>query len=271
MLTSSALGRDQFEVDAAAIAAVSAAPVVGRHFVVNVTRCLTVDDLTGWLMRVARALGFYGARYVHAGHLVSGARTTITGRPIRFLSTAARDRRAADVDDWRFDDPMIGEAARAFAPFIWSTNAKPEMTERQQIWLAEERILGVRAGIALPVQDHAAGPAYLSLFGVDEARAKQILEEWAPALAFAATQFHARAKSLLPSLESCPDAIPLSRRERECLHLTAQGRTIPAIAEELRITVRTVQHHMGRASQKLGAANGLHAVAIAVSERLIRV
>jgi DNA-binding CsgD family transcriptional regulator len=271
MLTSNVLERGRFQADATAVVAVAAAPAAERAFVANVTPCLTVDDLRDWLKRLARAFGFYGARYVHAGHLVSGTRATITGRPIRFLSTAARDRRAADIDDWRFDDPVIGEAAGAFVPFIWSTRVRPEMTEHQRIWLGEERALGIAAGIALPVQDHAAGPAYLSLFGVDEARAAQILDECAPALAFAAAQFHARAKSLLPSLDNCPGAIPLSRRERECLHLTAQGCTIPAIAGELRITVRTVQHHMGRASQKLGAANGLHAVAIAVSEQLIRV
>jgi DNA-binding NarL/FixJ family response regulator len=47
----------------------------------------------------------------------------------------------------------------------------------------------------------------------------------------------------------------LTKREREVLTLVAQGRSSPEIAEELGLSVKTVEGHRGRIMAKLGAKN----------------
>lgn len=53
---------------------------------------------------------------------------------------------------------------------------------------------------------------------------------------------------------------PLTRREREVAMLAAEGRTSPEIAEQLVVSVRTVDNHLARVYRKLGIA-GRHELA----------
>jgi DNA-binding CsgD family transcriptional regulator len=55
-----------------------------------------------------------------------------------------------------------------------------------------------------------------------------------------------------PALEELDQPLPLTRREREVANRAAGGLTSPAIAERLRISVRTVEGHLQRAYDKLG-------------------
>lgn len=225
------------------------------------------DALRDWLRSFARRLGFYGARYVHLGH---GCVRTTAVRPARFLSTAARDEGQGAVGAWLSGDPSIARAATAFAPFAWSTRRRPELTEHQRAWLDAERARGVGGGIALPVQDHAAGPACVSIFGVEEADAAQLIRRRAPELAFAAALFHECMRAQVPA-GSVGSKVMLTRREIECLRLAAIGNTVIQTALILGIAERTVEFHLANAAAKLGAANKVHAVAIAASDRLIAI
>lgn len=63
--------------------------------------------------------------------------------------------------------------------------------------------------------------------------------------------------------------LSLSRRERETLTLAAYGHTDLEIARRLCLGARTVRVYLFRARQKLNAANTTHAVAVAVSLKLI--
>ena len=60
----------------------------------------------------------------------------------------------------------------------------------------------------------------------------------------------------------------LTRREREVLAWSAQGKTAWEIGEILNIAKRTVDEHAQTAMRKLGATNRTQAVAIAIRERL---
>ncbi len=64
-------------------------------------------------------------------------------------------------------------------------------------------------------------------------------------------------------------ASSLTRREIEVLSLTARGKNAAQIAEELAITKRTVQSHRESIVRKLSAANLTHAVALALSTKII--
>lgn len=64
-------------------------------------------------------------------------------------------------------------------------------------------------------------------------------------------------------------AAALTKREREILHLVAEGLTNQAIAAELVLSVHTVRTHVQTVLTKLGAHSKLEAVAIAKRRRLL--
>jgi DNA-binding CsgD family transcriptional regulator len=65
-------------------------------------------------------------------------------------------------------------------------------------------------------------------------------------------------------------AVPrLTKREREVLQLTAQGRPAPEIAELLCVSPSTIKSHLQRAYERLGARDRASAVAIALRLGLI--
>jgi DNA-binding NarL/FixJ family response regulator len=62
---------------------------------------------------------------------------------------------------------------------------------------------------------------------------------------------------------------PLSPRELDVLRLVARGLTGLQIAEQLQLSESTVESHVRRAVQALGAHNRVHAVALAIGRGLI--
>jgi DNA-binding NarL/FixJ family response regulator len=72
---------------------------------------------------------------------------------------------------------------------------------------------------------------------------------------------------LIPGRAKSPAA--LTKREREILHLVAEGMTNQAIAAELVLSVHTVRTHVQTVLTKLGAHSKLEAVAIAKRRRLL--
>lgn len=251
----------------------------------QIADCRSLADLKSWLLAVARGSGFYGGRYVHLGHGAWGSdrygptsaptRRPAGGgempQPTRFMSTSAGDVVDGKVDDWLNSDPAVGRVRTAFAPFSWSTRIQPGDTAVQRAWLDGERARGVGAGIAVPVQDYSTGPAYLSLFGTDEAAALRLIDARSPELAFIGAQFHARAKLLVPTTDGLATIANLTRREVECLTLAGLGHTVVESGRALLISGRTVEFHLRNAGEKLGATTKLRAVALAVGCGLIQI
>lgn len=58
-----------------------------------------------------------------------------------------------------------------------------------------------------------------------------------------------------------PEAVKLSQRERQCLHLLMAGKSAKAIAADLDLAQKTVENCVGRLKVKLGASNVTQAVA----------
>jgi LuxR family quorum sensing-dependent transcriptional regulator len=67
------------------------------------------------------------------------------------------------------------------------------------------------------------------------------------------------------------DMPSLTRREREVLAWSAQGKSAWEIGELLQLSKRTVDEHARTAMRKLGASNRTHAVAIAIRRRLFEI
>ncbi|WP_255566691.1 response regulator transcription factor [Iamia sp. SCSIO 61187] len=62
----------------------------------------------------------------------------------------------------------------------------------------------------------------------------------------------------------------MTKREREVLHLVAEGLTNQAIAAELVLSVHTVRTHVQTILTKLGAHSKLEAAAVAKRRRILR-
>lgn len=223
----------------------------------------TAEALRQWLGDYAQRHGFSGARYLHLGHFHLGQR-----RPhwklLRYLST--HDDRA---DLWVTDKVSLEAMLVTFLPFAWSNGEGEVLTAAQREWYATHGLDDRPAGITVPVQDHAAGPACLVLFGGTEAEALRLIDTEMPALAVLALAFHLLAKVILPPSNAL--GLALSDREIACLRLAALGDTLAEAAAKLGISVRTVELHVARASKKLSAANKINAVAIAIGAGLIQI
>lgn len=199
------------------------------------------------LQGLARRHGFYSGIYVHLGHGL-GRRGA---EPMRFAASSfMAERQFAD----HFPTSVVAQrAATAQQPFAWSGEAETV------------GIIGrTHAGIAIPVPDYAAGPAVVTLVGVDMQRAARTAEDEAPELMAAAAHIHQSALA-----ELAPDFHArgaLTAREVDVLRLAALGWSCERSGQALGIASRTVEFHLKNASEKLGAVNKVHAVAIAVSQ-----
>lgn len=221
------------------------------------------------LHALARDLGFQGGLYVHLGHALRPPAGELSCTPVRFVATSVSDRRLYVEEGALACDPVAGRAARAHTPFAWTSAVAPGMTEAQRQLHTRLRGRGIYAGVAAPVQDYAAGPAYLSLYSVYADEAEQIARDNGPQLAFAAAAFHERAKAQLSPFSADADPHTLTPREIECLRLAAIGWTSAQSGTALRVSSRTVEFHLQNAVSKLGAPNRVCAVALAVSRGLI--
>lgn len=142
------------------------------------SECRSARDLRRWLLKFSRDLGFYGGRYIQLGRPCWGLEDIDPGHAVRYLSTSGQ----ADQEDelWIASDPSRVRIRQSYAPFCWSTCADQELTDRQRAWLDGERGRGVDAGLAIPVQDSAGCPAYLSLFGSNETSIENLIQDRAP-------------------------------------------------------------------------------------------
>jgi DNA-binding NarL/FixJ family response regulator len=73
-----------------------------------------------------------------------------------------------------------------------------------------------------------------------------------------------RLDRILLSPRATAQVPQLSPREREIMHLMAEGRTAEAIANELSVSVETVRTHVRNVIRKLQARNRVHAIALAL-------
>lgn len=165
-----------------------------------------------------------------------------------------------------FSDDIVRQAHASTAPFWWATNrqsASAASFEKLEWAVETDAYLPGTSGLGFPV--HAdRGQSGLVLF-LGTAIAVDNLS---------LCDVHARCFTLfaavarLRSIES--GRMPaVSRRELECLKLTANGHTSEEIAARLKLSVHTANQYLTNAVQKLNAVNRMHAVAKALRLGLI--
>lgn len=167
-------------------------------------------------------------------------------------------------------DPVFEIVARRFLPFtkssivelIESTPHKGEVNR-----LAEEHEIGEALLIPFNTADYARAVVLLTKLSPSEV-ANRIRND-SPVLHAAALAVMGRAVEIGFGLAPV-EGVHLTNRERDCLHLCAQGATQEEIARSLGVAERTVRFHLGNSYQKLGVRSSSEAVARAIQLGLIR-
>jgi DNA-binding CsgD family transcriptional regulator len=158
---------------------------------------------------------------------------------------------------------IVKHARTSTVPCWWSDGTPAREQQARPGWCKQiEPLSPGTSGMAFPV--HAdRGCGLVMFFGPDIA-----LE--LPAL----FDIHARCFALFEAVtrirRSESARVPLiSKRELECLKLTANGYTSDEIARLLKLSVHTANQYLSNTTQKLDAVNRMHAVAKALRMGLI--
>ena len=166
----------------------------------------------------------------------------------------------------RSSEIVVKHALVCPAPFWWSSNnaSASAASFRHLAWAVEtEPCLPGTSGLAFPVQAEHGQFGIVLFMG-----SAIVIDE--PSLC----DIHARSFALFGAVarlrSSERRAAPsISKRELECLRLTANGHTSEDIARLLGLSVHTANQYLSNATQKLNAVNRMHAVAKALRLSLI--
>lgn len=166
-------------------------------------------------------------------------------------------------------DPVFLRASRSLLPFSWDTaEFEEELSPPQQEIFHEARRYGLTRGYTVPIHSANAPRDFRASCSVvpDSDRL--------PKAAYLAVQlmafylFEAASKE---AAEKDPPPIqkPLSKRERQCLELAAQGKSDWVSSKILGLSERTVHNHVENAKRRLQVATRVQAVVHALAGQQI--
>lgn len=202
-----------------------------------------------------------------------------TGFSLLFLAKQGESRRLAPVFDAEFPglsplsrvlssraaESVAQLASRHPAPLSWrGAQGGSVLIGAASHWAHEiERPQNLPAGIAFPVSFEKARTGIVAFTGADMLIDEVLLCE-----------MHARCFALFADvvrqrMKDTVKAPMVSKRETECLRLTASGLTSEDIAGSLGLSVHTANQYLTNSTHKLNAVNRIHAVAKALRSGLI--
>ncbi len=163
-------------------------------------------------------------------------------------------------------DPVVYQAERSIIPLDWSTLDKKPVSVRRLFGEASEFGVG-RQGLTFCIRGPSRDRALFSINSALSDRDWGLMKpELMAEMQIFAQFFH---RQLVQVRGGMPEMADLSRREAECLGLTAQGYTVKDIARQLRVSPPAVRAYVDSARHKLGALNKTHAASIATRDGVI--
>lgn len=156
-------------------------------------------------------------------------------------------------------DPVLRHAECDPKPFFWDNllQAKP-MTAAQRQMLAAASGFGIAHGFTAPIDlSWSPGALRVSCSLVPDTRAVQQLNYFVAKI-MASEMYAVLSRAHAPRDET--PIVQLSRRERECLSLAAQGKDDWAIGQLLGLSPETVHSYFKRLMQRLGVTTRVQAI-----------
>lgn len=168
--------------------------------------------------------------------------------------------------------PLYIRCRTGAMPFVTAVSEKlpPRPAELRRISGAMAA-MGINALVTTPIHLPRGLVAMVTWGGrQSKAEARAMLEEARPLLLAAGYLFMRSFLSDGAALASTEEELArLTPREWECLRLTAQGHREEQVATTLGLGGTTVRYHLDNVVRKLGAANRIHAVALAAQLGLL--
>jgi LuxR family quorum sensing-dependent transcriptional regulator len=226
-------------------------------FIGELDRLSTPDEIIAAMQRVLARFGFDAFIITELNlHQRFEKLVLANGWPPEF-SKLYNDRNYVKVS------PIARGVRQSFAPFAWDQSfyaTEQDARALEVMRCAAE--FGIREGFVVPIHGPQGYVGAASMAGA----AVELPALARPAIHLMALSAFERARQLAAHDLNKPVITP---REREVLVWAARGKSSWDIGEILRISERTVDAHLQSAFTKLGAVNRPHAVAIAISERMI--
>lgn len=166
-------------------------------------------------------------------------------------------------------DPVFHYANRTLLPFFWNSDLfRAELTLPQQDILAEAARFGVTDGYTVPIHSpSSSGSLQASCSVVPDSVALERCSY--SAVQLMACYLHEAASRSLKAKDTGTEQRGLSRRERQCLELAAQGKSDWVVGQILGISESTVHNHIESAKRRLGVATRVQAIVFALASRQI--
>jgi DNA-binding CsgD family transcriptional regulator len=172
-------------------------------------------------------------------------------------------------------DPRVFLTCKSAIPLVWDQSSLRNIGPRVDDFLEDARAHGIASGVSFMwhgAYDTGMCVTLNSSIPINnEIRAKAIARNL-PDIVMFGHYFH--EIFMLPAVEfgkqPATPIEPLSKRERECITLAANGMTTKDISSKLEISSRTVQFHFEKIYTKLRASNRQEAVARAVQSGIVR-
>lgn len=177
--------------------------------------------------------------------------------------------RAFSELDFYYIDPVFHYANRSLTPFFWDADEfRAELTAPQLEIMEEARRFGIEHGYTVPLHAPRTPGAYRASCSVVPDCAAVAAESYLAVQLMAcylysqlSLEVQAKAGSWVPR--------GLTRRERQCLELAAQGKSDWVAGRILGISERTVHNHIEHAKRRLGVATRVQAIVHALVSRQI--
>ena len=163
-------------------------------------------------------------------------------------------------------DPVLLQTPYQHRPILWNMLNRDELSAKQRRVMSESRDAGMHNGVSIPLHG-PGGQTYVMSLASDQPSVNRA--DNLDVIQLMATQFLlAYLRSVSPP-QSSVSALQLTERERECLTWTSRGKSAWAIGKILGVSEHTVNFHIKKSMDKLGAGNRMQAVVTAVRQGLI--
>lgn len=177
--------------------------------------------------------------------------------------------RAFSELDFYYIDPVFHYANRSLTPFFWDADEfRAELTAPQLEIMEEARRFGIEHGYTVPLHAPRSPGAYRASCSVVPDSAGVAAEAYLAVQLMACYLYTALSREAAEKASGC-GVRGLTRRERQCLELAAQGKSDWVAGRILGISERTVHNHIEHAKRRLGVATRVQAIVHALVNRQI--
>jgi LuxR family quorum sensing-dependent transcriptional regulator len=233
------------------------ADVAVFDFIENLQEKKSVDTVGDSFQRLALRFGF--TRFL-AGRLTPNLARGDRGEV--WASTGQNDWFEVCFKRHYRQDPGSDRARNQLTPFLWS-DLRPVFKAKNISFLDDLSEFGILEGISTSFRFDRD-----IVFGVTLGTPECDIDPGTKTALLLASAYCGTKLAQLRHGQPCV-ATPLSDRERECLCWVACGKTDWDISEILGVSQQTVHKHVSNALRKLGASTRAHAVAVALSARIL--